>query len=636
MGSGLTSIALTGLRAAQAGLATTGHNISNVNTAGYSRQQTIQTAALAQFSGNGYVGTGVNVTSIRRVYSDYATQSLRESVSTSAKSNAFSTEINRIDGWLADSSSNLSTAVDSFFKTAQTVANNPADVSARQTMLSSARTLAGRFNDLNARLTQQGADIDRQIDDNVTSVNALAQQVAALNQRIQVDDRSTTLGQLPNDLLDQRDALVQQISTAIGATAIPQSDGSLNVFVGNGQPLVVGQQANRLVAIPGGEDTTKKELAVMVNNSPARIPNGLIQSGTLGGLMNFRDDVLTNATNTLGQIAAGLGAALNAQNKLGQDANGLAGADLFKLGSPVVVAATDNSATAKLAVTITDASKLSTADYRLSYDGSQYTLTNLSSKSSQTFASLPQTVDGVKIDVASPLSAGDQFTIAPTRNGAKDFAVATTDPAKIASAAPISLATGANTGTARQAALSVVPADPLPANLKAPVDVKFHVANGVTTYDLVDKTSGSTISSGNAYTDGVPIVQNGWSLTFSGVPADNDTFTVGPNINGSGDNRNALLLAAVQKNAVTSIGSAQDTYAGLVGNIGNRANEATALATADASLVTQAQESRDSISGVNLDEEAANLQKYQQAYQAASKSIQTANAMFDAVMALFR
>lgn len=635
MSGGLLGIALSGLRAAQTGLATTGHNIANVNTTGYSRQQTIQTASRATLSGSGYVGTGVDVTTVRRVYSEYATQSLRDSSAASAQADAYANEIKKIDGWLTDSSSNLSSAVDGFFSTVQTVATNPADSAARQTMLSSARTLSARFNGLSDRLAQQGGDIDREIDDNVSTVNALAQQIASLNRRIQTDDANSNISQAPNDLLDQRDQLVQQIAGTAGATAIPQSDGSVNLFLGNGQPLVVGSQANALSSVADDQDPSRKQLALNVSGHAVRVSTVQL-GGTLGGLMSFRDDVLTQAGNTLGQIAIALGSALNAQNRLGQDGNGNPGAALFTVASPVVTTAASNSPGSGVDVTIANASALTAADYRLSYDGTNYSVLNTTTHTSQTFASLPATVDGMQIALSGPLAAGDHFTLSPTRNGASGFAVTTTDPSMIAAAAPVAMtrATG-NTGTATMTSLAVLPADPLPANLRTPIDVRFHVASGTTTYDLVDHDSGTVLSAGNAYSDGAAISSNGWSLTLTGVPADHDTMTVGPNVGGAGDNRNALLLAAVQQKAVTPSGSAGDAYGGLVGTIGNLTNEATAQSDAAQSLMTQAQEGHDAVSGVNLDEEAANLQKYQQAYQAASKSIAAANAMFDAVMALF-
>ena len=634
--SGLIGIGLSALRAAQTGLATTGHNIANINTPGFSRQQTILAPAAALYTGNGYTGQGVTVSSVRRVYSDFLTQSLRDSTATSQRATTYSTEIARVDGYLTDSSSSLSSATDAFFSAAQTIATNPSDSASRQTLLSSARTLAARFNDLGSRLQTQGADVDRQIDDSVSSVNALAQQVATLNHSILTDGRDATNNQIPNDLLDQRDALIQQIAGAIGATALPQSDGSVNLFAGNGQPLVVGSRANTLITVPDDQDASKKQLAVVVDGSPQRVVTSQITDGTLGGLFKVRDEVLGPAANKLGQIAIALGTALNDQNKLGQDLNGNLGGALFGVGSPVVVAKPTNSAGSGLAVTIADPSRLTADDYRLDYDGSQYTVTNLTDQTARQFSSLPQTVDGVSIALQGPLAAGDRFTISPTRNGARDFTVATMDASRIATAAPITLsAASTNTGSAQVASLSVVPASPLPANLRTPVDVRFHVAGGTTTYDLVDPASNTVLSSNNAYVDGATISQNGWALTFTGIPADNDRFTVGPNVNGTSDNRNALLLAAVQQKAVTPSGSAQDTYNGLVGMVGNKTNEAASLSTAENNLLVQAQDNRDAVSGVNLDEEAVNLQKYQQAYQAASKSIQTAQAMFDAVLALF-
>jgi len=637
MSNGLLGIGLSGLRAAQAGLATTGHNIANVNTAGFSRQQIIQEGAVASFTGAGYVGQGVNVTSIRRVYDSFLSQSVRTSTGTSQAAAAYSTEVAKIDGWMTDASSNLSASVDSFFASTQTVANNPSNAASRATMLSSARVLAARFNDLGQRVAQQSSDVSSQISDAVANVNTLAQQVAVLNQRITASGGGDpSNNQAPNDLLDQRDALITHITGVIGATAVPQSDGSVNVFAGNGQGLVVGNTANRLTTVADDQDPSKVQLAVVVAGSPQRIASAQFGSGTIGGLLRFRDEVLTQATNTLGQIAIGLGSALNAQNKLGQDANGNPGAALFNIASPTVLAGGSNSPGGRLAVTIANPAQVSASDYRLAYDGSNYTLTNLSDKTTRQFASLPQTVDGIQIAIGAPLAAGDHFMIAPTRTGASDFGVTTTDPARIATAAPVALTTGTtNAGTARMSSLAVVPADPLPANLRAPVGVQFHVSGSTTTYDLIDRATGTAISSGNAYTPGTPISQNGWTLTFSGTPANNDTFTVGPNVSGTGDNRNALLLAGIQGATVTLAGTSQDAYGSLVGVIGNKANEASALSTAEQSVLTQATESRDSVAGVNLDEEAANLQKYQQAYQAASKSIAAAGVMFAAVMALF-
>ena len=634
--SGLIGIGLSALRAAQTGLATTGHNIANVNTAGFSRQQAQLTPSPSLYTGAGYVGQGVTVASVRRVYSDYLTQSLRDSTASNARAGAYSAEIARTDSYLADSSSNLSAATDRFFAAVHDVADNPADSASRQTLLSTARTLATRFNDLAARVQTQGSDVDRQIDDQVANVNTLANRVASLNRSILTDGRDPTNNQVPNDLLDQRDALVQQIAGALGTTALPQSDGTVSLFAGNGQPLVIGADANRLTTVPDDQDASKKQLAVLVNGHAQRVATANVSDGTLGGLFKFRDEVLTQATNTLGQIAIGLGAALNAQNKLGQDANGNPGGALFGLGSPTVIAKSTNSSASGLAVAITNPGQLTASDYRLDYDGTNYKLTNLADQTSRSYTSLPQTVDGITIAVSGPLSAGDRFTIAPTRTGARDFTVATSDPARIATAAPIaSTSAPANTGSATVASLAVLPASPLPAALRTPVDVRFHGSGTTTTYDLVDTATNTVLSAGNAYTDGAAISRNGWSLTFAGTPANGDSFTVGPNTGGTGDNRNALLLASVQQAVVTTGGNAQETYNGLVGLIGNRTDEANSLATAEDHLLTQAQDNRDAVSGVNLDEEAANLQKFQQAYQAASKSIATASVMFQAVLDLF-
>ena len=234
--------------------------------------------------------------------------------------------------------------------------------------------------------------------------------------------------------------------------------GTVSVFAGNGQPLVVGSAANPLTTVPDDQDPSKKQLAVLVNGQPQRIQTEQVTGGTLGGLFKFRDQVLTQANNALGQIAIGLGNALNAQNKLGQDLTGALGGALFDTGSPTVVAKATNSVGSGLNVTVSDPAHLSAADYRLDFDGTNYQLTNLADRSTRSFASLPQSVDGITIATSGPLAAGDRFTISPTRYGARDFAVATTDANRIATAAPIASTTGsANTGSATVASLSVTP-----------------------------------------------------------------------------------------------------------------------------------------------------------------------------------
>jgi flagellar hook-associated protein 1 len=628
---GLMEVGLSGLRAAQAGLQTTGHNVTNVNTAGYSRQQIVQTAATAQFTGAGYIGKGVDVTSITRVYGDYLTQSVRDATAASSGANAYAAQSSQLDGALADSASNMSSSIDTFFSSVQAVANAPSDSASRQTMLSTARTLVARFNDLSDRVQTQSTDIGRQINDNVASVNTVAKQIATLNTQIANNGIQT-----PNDLLDERDALVQQLAGTVGATALALGDGTVNVYVAGGQPLVIGAIANQMSTIPDQQDASKQQLAISIAGNTVPLQTSQITQGTIGGLMRFRDEVLAPTQNALGRVAITLGSAINAQNSLGQDGNGNLGGPLFTVASPLVVPKQSNSAGADISATIADPSKLTTADYRLDYDGTNYTVTNLSDSTKQTFSSLPQTVDGVKIAVTGSLASGDRFTISPTRNGARDIAVTTTDPARIAAAAPVTLTTGAsNTGTAQQASLSVVPASPLPSNLQSPVNVVFHVIGSTTTYDVVDKASGTALSSGNAYNANTTITQNGWSLSFSGTPANGDTFTVGPNIGGTGDSRNALLLAAVQTKTTTAVGSVQDAYNGLVGQVGNQTAEANALQSSQTNVLTQAQTDRDSLSGVNLDEEAVNLQKYQQAYQAAAKSIAVAQTLFQTIIGIF-
>lgn len=637
MGSSLLGIGVTGLNAAQTGLLTTSHNISNVNTPNYSRQQVLQTTNLPQFTGSGFLGQGVHVETVRRIYSENLQQQVQQTQAGASQLDSYYAQIQQIDNLLADPTSGLSPALNDFFSGVQAVAANPSDTPSRQVMLSSAQSLAARFAALNDRLEQLRSGVNQQIQDSVTQVNSYAQQIAELNQRIVLAKGDATAGQVPNDLLDQRDALIVQLNQEIGATTVKQSDGSINVFVGNGQSLVMGNQVNKLAAVADNEDPSNLQIAMQSGSATVRLPASLLQGGNLSGLVAFRDQTLNPAQNALGRVAIALSTTFNAQHELGQDKNGQLGTEFFTTASPRIVPNTGNSPGGSISTAITSLGQLTTSDYRLQYDGTNYTLTRLSDNVVQSFASLPQTVDGLTLSVSSALSAGDSFLIQPTRTGASQFGVVINDPAKIAAAAPVRASSGAsNTGGAAVSTLAVVGPAPLPANLQQSVTVNFHVASGVTTYDLIDTGTGTPISTGNAYTVGTPIALNGWSLTLAGTPADGDTFGVGPNSNGVADNRNAVLLGGLQTQNVVAGVTLQGAYGQLVSQVGSKAHELEVTSQAQANLLAQTKQARDSVSGVNLDEEAANLLRYQQAYQAAGKTIATAGVLFDTVLGLFK
>jgi flagellar hook-associated protein 1 FlgK len=630
LGSGLS-----GLLAAQAGLATTSHNISNASTPGYSRQGIVQGTQVAQFTGAGYIGRGTVVETVRRSYSDFLEVQARQSTAGQAHADAYLNIAARLDDLLASDAASLSPAVDEFFGGLNEVAAKPGDVAARQSLLSSAEALVGRFRTLDAQISAARTDINERLESAVAGVNSVAVRIADLNDRIVAARGTGSRIQEPNDLLDQRDALVRELSGLVRATVVPQDDGSYNVFIGSGQALVVRDQANRLATVPGLEDPA--ELGVGVQGSGGatlRFRPQDLAGGEIGGLLAVRGELLDGAQNALGRIAIGLAQAVNDQHRLGQDLTGALGQAFFSFTGPQVLPNTGNAGTATLTATLANTSNLTTSDYRVRWTGAAYSVTRLSDNTAQSFATLPATIDGVTLAVSGTPAANDSFLVQPTRAGARDLATLVTDTSRVAAASPIRTGSAvANRGTASISPGAVVGPPPTNANLTQAVTITFTSAG---TFNVTGTGTGNP--TGVAYTAGSTIAFNGWSVAISGAPQAGDVFTIAPNATGTGDNRNALALAKVQTAALLAGGTAtaQGAYAQVVSDAGNRTRQAQVTSTAQAKLLETTLAERESVSGVNLDEEAANLLRYQQAYQAAAKVIAMSATLFESILAIGR
>lgn len=636
---GILNVGITGLNAAQLGILTTSHNIANASTPGYNRQQIIQTTNTPTYTGAGFIGQGTNVETIKRIYSRFQAEQVLSAQTGTSEMDAYLMQISQLDNLLADPSAGLSPALSSFFTAVQEMAANPASIPARQTMLSASQALLARFQAIDQRMREIRSGVNAQITSEVSVINSYAQQIAELNQRI-ILTQAGGGDQPANDLLDQRDQLVAELNKEVRATTITQSDGTYSVFIGNGQPLVVGTINYSLKALPAPDDPERTVVALQApTGGTVYIPESMLSGGTLGGLIAFRRESLDEAQNALGRIALTLAQNFNDQHQLGQDLDGTLGGLYFdlSLAGPTAYANANNAnPSQQLSVVIDDVGSLTTSDYRLSYDGANFTLQRLSDNTLQTFAALPQTVDGITIDVGSwtPV-AGDSFLIQPTRAGAANVAMAITDPRDIAAAAPIRTSAAlANTGTGSVSAGTVDPTLPLDANLQQTVTITFTSA---TTYDVTGTGAGLP-ALGQTYTAGADISFNGWTIQIGGNPAGGDVFVVEQNSSGVADNRNGVLLGALQTKNTMEVGTAtyQSAYSALVAATGNKTREVKVTGEAQQSLLEQAQAARDQMSAVNLDEEAANLLRYQQAYQAAAKMMEVASRLFDEIIALGR
>jgi flagellar hook-associated protein 1 FlgK len=660
-------ISVSALNAAQMGLQTTGHNIANANTPGYSRQEVQMAARQPQFTGAGYLGQGADVNTVKRAYSQFLNGQVLTEQSQAAMLNTYHAQIQQIDNVIADPVSGISPAIQDFFGSVNNVANTPESQPARQAMLNSASAMAGRFQSLAQRMTDINDSVSSQISNSIALVNSYSQQIAALNQNIVNLQSGST--QPPNDLLDQRDQLVAQLNTEIKATVVRQVDGAYNVFVGNGQSLVVGSTAFTVAVAQSPTDPSKQDVVYNnVDGTQTTIQQSSLQGGNLGGFLAFRDTTLTNSQNALGRIAMGIAGMLNQQHQLGQDLNGALGGNFFVQPLPTVYGSKLNAGTAVVAATVTnpaDYSALTGSDYTLKFDGgTSYTLTRLSDNTQTVYAAgLPATaVDGLTLTSTAGALAGDTYLIRPSVFGARDIAVGVTDPAKIAAGSPIrGNSTLTNLGTGKIGALTVntpappaAPVTPDPAhpltdlNLKNPITISFTSA---TTFDVLDTatllpvTDPTTLLplTAQTYTSGGSISANGWTTQITGVPRTGDTFTIAPNAGATTDSRNALLMASMQtKNTLgapaggTPTMTFQGAYAQWVSDIGNKTRELQVTSTAQTSMAAQTVAAQQSYSGVNLDEEAANLMRYQRAYQAAGKAMQIANTLFDTLLSLGR
>ncbi|SNS61154.1 flagellar hook-associated protein 1 FlgK [Noviherbaspirillum humi] len=648
MATNVIGVGQSALAAAQAGLVTTGHNIANASTPGYSRQVVIQGPAGAQDMGFGFVGKGTEVLGIQRVFSEFTYSRVLSSQTTAASSTAYSTRIDQIDRMLSDADSGVGPAIQDFFKGIQDLTANPSLAESRQAALSSGEALASRLNSLDSRLNEMRDNVNQEISSSISQINSYADQIAALNKAIEKAEGTAGDGKPANDLRDQRDQLIVELSKQTKVTTVKQGS-AYNVFIGNGSPMVVGEQSYKLVVAPA--DPANPTLGTGATTGTTTIvPDNALPGGTLGGLLDFRKNSLDTAQNTLGRIAIGLGMAFNAQHQLGVDANGNPGKNFFNVQvTSQAVAGAGNTSTAKLDATVVDATKLTTSDYRIerlpdSGGTSNYRITRIADgailPSNASLPSLPQTVDGVTFALsgspATPMNVGDYFVAKPTSAGAGTISLNLTDISQIAAAAPYTAAADpANAGSGKLGPLAVKSLG----GMTLPLTLTYNAGT-----QTLDSTGSPAVSI--PVTNGSTGTVAGVSFTFSGSPANGDkfyikdTFDLANNVNGSGDNRNAMQLAQLQlSNTLGDTGggatlSFQTAYGQLVSQVGAKASEMKVMAKSDTAVLTQAQEAHQSESGVNLDEEASNLMRYQQAYQAASKVMQTANQLFQMLLQL--
>ncbi len=646
--STLMSLGVRALAANYASMQTTGHNIANANVAGYSRQSAVLATAQGQFTGAGFFGRGVDVVSVTRSHDAFLTREAGAAASLSAMDATRLNQLTRLEDVFKTGESGLGYAASDLFNALSDLSTQPADLATRQVVLARASDVAARFREAGSALDSAQAGITADLKVSVAEINSLARSVADVNQRIAA---SRGLGQPANDLMDQRERLISQIGQHVQVTRMEAQDGSVGLFIGGGQRLVLGTTAAELKVVPDVSDSARSALGIVEGPGVRPLDANGLGGGAIAGLLRFQNSDLANARNLVGRLAAAVGGALNEQQGRGlsmQPPLGtIAGAAMFAMGAtlaqPNAANARDSDGVAigSVALTITDAAALQASDYDLreSPDGSgSWQLTRRSDGQVRTVND-GDSVDGMRIDISNA-QPGDRFLLQPVSRAANGMQTLLADPRDVAAASPlVATAAVANTGTAAVAGLTVrtVPL-PFPG---ATANIAFTDDSGGYDWSVVD-TGGSVLASGsgvwqpgqNSAIPTAPDDINGFSLQLNGVPRSGDTLSVAPTAANamSSNNGNAASLLALRDVRLVGGQTVTDSWASAIAEVGVRVQTAKSASSISGTVAQQAEQMRGAQSGVNLDEEAARLIQFQQSYQAAAKVLQVAQALFDTLL----
>jgi flagellar hook-associated protein 1 FlgK len=629
----MLSTGVTGLLAFQNSLDTISNNVSNVDTPGYSVETSNLVTQPSTQTAEGAIGNGVSVANVTRSYSNFLDAQTKSATSSFNQSNTVSGLASTIDNMFADPTTGLSATLQNLSSSFQTLANSPSASASRTAVISQLQGLVSQFQGYQDQFTQLNSQVNGQLQSEASTVTSLAQSIASLNGQIQTASANGT-GQAPNNLLDQRNNLIDQLSQDVNVSTVSQSDGTLSVFIGSGQALVLGNQASSLVATPDQFGSGQTDLSLQSGKTATDVTSQL-SGGVIGGLLQFRTQMLVPGENSLGQSAVTLTNLLNTQNQAGLDANGNVGGALLAVGGPQILKSSLNTGGASVTATVSSVGALTTSNYDLTFDGTNWGLSDTAT--GQTTPLTTSTSGGVTtlsgagltITVTGTANAGDEFLVQPTGNAVAGLNVLTNDPSKIAAAGPLVTSAGsANTGSASISS-ATVPNTATPPWTRGNYTISF---TSPTAY-AVTNAAGTNVGSGS-YTAGTPITFNGISVTLTGAPATGDSFAINDNANGVSDNTNALQLAGILNQNVLNGGSESLSGAvtSYVGTVGLQTSQAQNAATAQQAVLNSAQSAQQSVQGVNLDQEAAKLLQFQQAYQAAAQVIAASSTLFNSLI----
>lgn len=665
----LLNIAVSGLNSSRIGLSVTGQNITNVNTEGYTRQRAEFGTRTPEFLGGFFLGSGVEVDTVRRITNEFMVAAERSDISLFGKAETFSGMMDQLDQLFSNANTGLAGNMSGFFTSLQAVVDNPTSIETRQVFLSTADGMAQKFSNLQDQLLNMRSNMGQQVEVVATEVSSLAAEIAGLNIQISA---ARNVGQ-PNDLLDRRDQALRNLSKLIDTKVVDTGDGNLTVSIGKGQPLVVGAEYFTLTTQPDVNNAAVNELVVRTASGTVSRVGGGISGGLLGGLLDAQGSVIDGALNNLGRVALGISDAMNTAHNLGMDLENNLGGNLFTdINSAAsvanrTVASANNAGLADQVVTVnvSDVTKLSVSDYQLTFTSpTTYVLTRISDGKSNAaldsglsgslaFSATPPapssgtatlTVDGLTIDLTRPsgdFSTGDRFLLQPTRGFGSDIALQVNRAEELALASPIRTESSlSNTGTASIS--SGVVTDKSTAffsttaqQLTPPLLIEFTSA---TAYNIVNKTTSAVLGSGTIPPNDLSLSSYGIQAEISGTPVAGDSFTIDYNSGGVLDNRAGLGMIKSQSTGLLGNGklTLEGAYGVFTQQVGTRTSTARNDLEASKVLMEQSQGMLQSVAGVNLDEEAATLVEYEQAYNAAAQVVSIARTLFDTLISAVR
>jgi len=651
--SALLSLGVRAMFANQAALQTIGQNIANANVAGYSRQEVVLTTPEGQFTGAGYFGKGVNVQTVTRSHNEFLTREAAAAKSQSFMDNTMQAQLAQLENVFPTGSEGIGQASNDFLNALVDVASRPADPSARQVVLGKAQELAARFQSAGQQLAnlQAGAVSDMKAD--VKVVNELAKQIAAANDQIA---RANGSSHSPNDLLDKRDQLVSQLSQYVQVSTVASSDGTVGVFIGGGQRLVLGNQSQELQVTADPYDNARGQLSITEANGTRVLDDSTLTGGSLTALLRYQNTHLQDARNLLGQMATAMASRVNEQQSLGVDLKSAAGGPLFSIADPTVMPASTNTGDAKLSATVTDGSLVPALSFVITPDPTgtpdSYQVAVRPDGAATTMnKDQIEKAYGISLSMTGTMQQGDRFLLEPVAGASTSFKRALDDPSGLAAAAPVVGTTDVNNkGTATVDSLYAVNGK-FDKSLQ-PATVQFGTVNADQsinyTITLSDNTSYSGTwkagqAIGNNPAGGVDL---GFELRMNGVPREGDKINLQPSdavVATNNGNAKAFLSLQnetfvgkqLQADGTMSRGqSMTEAYASAIADVGSRVQGAEYLASVSTTVASQAEATRSGQAGVNLDEEAARLMQFQQGYQAAAKVLQTAQNIFDQLLSI--